>query len=199
MLCKSYLTGRLGTVGFTLIELLVVVLIIGILAAIALPQYQKAVGRAQMIEGVRIIRTLAQSAERYHLATGSYPTTFADMDVEIPWTGTEQGWTPDNSEWVTDTRSNKDWSLQLYHSSAPGSGTTHLINITRLSGKYKGGVFRWFFADRFNPTSEPFFACTTILAGQGVQFNGTHADFCVKLMHGQSMGSTRPDHYLLDF
>lgn len=78
--------------GFTLIELLVVVLIIGILTAVALPQYQRAVEKSRATEAVINLRALSQALELYHMATGSYPPLngeeFADgaldgLDVQV--------------------------------------------------------------------------------------------------------------------
>ncbi len=56
--------------GFTLIELLVVVLIIGILAAIAMPQYQKAVEKSRATEAIQIMKSLHDAFAVYRMSNG---------------------------------------------------------------------------------------------------------------------------------
>ena len=85
--------------GFMLIELLVVVLIIGILAAVAVPQYQKAVEKSRLAEALMNIDTVMKNVDLYVLEHG-------EEDSE--------GWTDPNN-WTTDL-SGGTWSEdQLFY------------------------------------------------------------------------------------
>ncbi len=76
------MTTLLNNGGFTLIELLVVVLIIGILAAVALPQYQKAVMKSRLGQVHSVLRTLRTGIDNYILANGADGTIFLGYDED---------------------------------------------------------------------------------------------------------------------
>lgn len=70
--------------GFTLIELLVVVLIIGILAAIALPQYELAVEKSRANAVLPFLKSIDSAQKIYFLNNGKYTISFNDLEISMP-------------------------------------------------------------------------------------------------------------------
>ena len=78
---------RISNRGFTLIELLVVITIIGILAAIALPNYIKAKDKAKEVEAKANLHTIQVAVERYNTDHREYPAYLlgGDSDGWVYW------------------------------------------------------------------------------------------------------------------
>lgn len=107
--------------GFTLIELLVVVLIIGVLSAIALPQYTTAVEKSRAAEALTLMSATRDAVERYRFQKDAWPSAnnFAVLDVEIPQNGSDYG--------------GKNYKITMM----PLADTTKfVINATRNTSKY---------------------------------------------------------------
>ncbi|MBI1953792.1 MAG: type II secretion system protein [Candidatus Omnitrophica bacterium] len=70
--------------GFTLLELLVVVIIIGVLAAVALPQFGKATERAKQSEALSILGAMRTAEFLYYQEHDSFTTDSAKLSVDVP-------------------------------------------------------------------------------------------------------------------
>jgi type IV pilus assembly protein PilA len=69
--------------GFTLIELLVVIIIVGVLAAIALPSFLNQIGKARGSEAKSTLGTMNRSQQAYRLENNTFATDIADLDARI--------------------------------------------------------------------------------------------------------------------
>lgn len=161
--------------GFTLIELLVVVLIIGILAAVAVPQYQKAVAKSRVATVLPLLKSIGQAQQAYRMAHGTLATSFEELDIGIPWTGNEK---ISNHVSCKDVRSNGLWSVQICNASNGGSG---IISVGQLTGKYAGtGFIYYVMGDAVMPNDS--IACAEWTPeNNGLTFS-EEGDFCKKVM-----------------
>lgn len=70
--------------AFTLMEVMFVIVIIGVLAALALPRFSRTIEKSRIAEAVNILETLRNAQEVYNLENGVYTDTLGDLDVTIP-------------------------------------------------------------------------------------------------------------------
>lgn len=69
--------------GFTLVELAVVIVIIGVLAAFAVPRFRDAVERSKASESYNYLSAVIASMERYHSKQGTYAASLNDLDIKM--------------------------------------------------------------------------------------------------------------------
>ena len=158
---KNVTTGRFG--GFTLIELLVVVLIIGILAAVALPQYEKAVLKARYTEVQSVVSAAKKAAESYYMANGSYPQYWDDMDVDFP----------SCTQWGEVAGSSMTCKKNVYFDLFDGTDE-NIVGFHSSGGKVKVAYVQWLEHSRF-PSQRECWALKSDTAANAVRkgMNGT--------------------------
>ena len=149
--------------GFTLIELLVVVLIIGILAAIALPQYKKAVEKSKASQALTLLQSAYQAAMLYQVATGNYPSSIEELDVDIP----------------SDFKGGGEWIVAINNNSIIG------VELHHVSGKYTGTGFAKYQKHPYSAVPKETNLCFENRKGSTYIFNGALGSYCEKIFNGK--------------
>src|ERR1041384_3943265 len=73
-----------GRKGFTLVELAVVIIIIGVLAAFAVPRFLDSVERSKAAEAFNYMSAVRAAQERYQVRQGTYADDVAKLDIQMP-------------------------------------------------------------------------------------------------------------------
>ena len=76
-------TRRLSRTGFTLVELAVISVLIGIMAAFALPRFRAAVERSKAAEAFNYLACVQAAQERYHSRQRTYSDDLSDLDIKL--------------------------------------------------------------------------------------------------------------------
>lgn len=131
--------------GFTLIELLVVVLIIGILAAIAVPTYSRTVEISRAREAFLLGTKLRQAIEFYHEENGAYPASLDDIVVSF-----------DGKSNSSVNKSTKNFTIQIN-----SSGTIYVMRPV----SWQNYMFS-FYRETIDPNAAPNHAQNTVWRGR---------------------------------
>lgn len=81
---KTLTSIKGGKGGFSLVELTIVVVILGVLAMMGVPRYQKVVERAKAAESFTYLAQIEAAQERHNARTGTYASRLSQLDTAIP-------------------------------------------------------------------------------------------------------------------
>ena len=121
--------------AFTLIELLIAILIIGILAAIAVQQYKKAVIKSKAAHMQTLLDNVVKASDRYYLQNGEYPKTFEDLDIEINLPSGRRTCLVDLGD--ASIKQSGDFAIAIHSGSDAWSWKANVIAAYFITGKYK--------------------------------------------------------------
>ena len=103
--------------GFTLVELLIVIIIIGILATMAIPQYNKMVGRAKRTEAISNLSSIGTVSLLYYTQNGTIPSALDTTDLDITTSSTKWSFakgthTTTSYLWVATNSATSSWKVR---------------------------------------------------------------------------------------
>ena len=172
--------------AFTLIELLVVVLIIGILAAIALPQYQTAVNKSRYAGLMPLAKAVKDAEEEMLMSKGDYTADLRDLSIQVPGTISQSGNTATVGNGTT---------IEVY-----SEGTQDFVKVSRenlpntyvmyfnKSGNFAGGIHCEAAKSGDTVDKRAKQLCES-LGGQQLAGTGTSADYVTYVLEGPTTGT----------
>jgi len=161
--------------------MLVVVLIIGILAGIALPQYKKAVEKSKASQGLIILKAVDQAFRDFYLVNGKYPTSFDELEISLPSSfDINENLVPNN---ITYGKSNQDWNISFEKTAYKE------IYMVRKSGKFQGAGFYIYYNNQYGDVPLNKILCFERKQGTIYRFNSNllAGEFCEKVMGAKKL------------
>ncbi|WP_404787603.1 type IV pilin protein [Altericista sp. CCNU0014] len=139
---QNLVSKKKGAEGFTLIELLVVIIIVGVLAAIALPSFLNQIGKARGSEAKANLGTINRGQQAYRLENQTFSDEVTNLDARI--TGNFYTYDATGGQYTTTTAADPgtNTDLKVYASGVAQSGdnTSAMVVCESATSDAAGGT-----------------------------------------------------------